>query len=238
MKVTFDSNVWRKIASPTKFPNDPSIEAYKKIRLSIEEGKLTAFLCETIFSLEAIQSSQRRKYISSKGQNYHVKLDFTNNPVLKKHFDDACEIGFKIIRLSRMGGFINDDVEPIRFKLENEEFQKFHNSGSSIAKTIEKYKAGISWLKDIGLKYDSNNWISGIINSPSIEEKSISKAVAEWADGDSVATSIALECDYLCTLDEAKGAGSTSIFSQVNLEWLKNDYGFKIISPDDLAIKI
>ena len=30
MKITFDSNVWRKIASPDNFPKDPIIKDYRK----------------------------------------------------------------------------------------------------------------------------------------------------------------------------------------------------------------
>ncbi|GAI59278.1 unnamed protein product, partial [marine sediment metagenome] len=67
------------------------------------------------------------------------------------------------------------------------------------------------------------------------DRKKIAKAAAEWADGDSVAISIALGCDYFCTRDQAKGAGSKSVLSQENLEWLKADYGFKTITPEELA---
>ena len=77
--------------------------------------------------------------------------------------------------------------------------------------------------------------MKGLKSAPEADRNKIAKAAAEWADGDSVAISIALGCDYFCTRDQAKGAGSKSILSQVNLTWLKNDYGFETILPEDLA---
>ena len=51
--------------------------------------------------------------------------------------------------------------------------------------------------------------------------------LAEAVDGDAVATSIGLGCDYFCTRDEAKSAGAKSVLSKANLSWLQSDYGFK-----------
>jgi hypothetical protein len=90
-------------------------------------------------------------------------------------------------------------------------------------------------IRAIGNLHHSTNWIKGLKNSPETERNKIAKAAAEWADGDSVAISIALGCDYFCTRDEAKGAGSKSVLSQTNLTWLQADYNFRTISPENLA---
>ncbi len=42
MKVIFDSNVWRPIVSPSKFPN--ADESFKTIRNAIENGEVEAFI--------------------------------------------------------------------------------------------------------------------------------------------------------------------------------------------------
>lgn len=55
MKITFDSNIWRKVASPDKFPKEPSINDIRLIKEAIDKEEIIPFLCETIFTLEAIQ---------------------------------------------------------------------------------------------------------------------------------------------------------------------------------------
>ncbi|OQC44060.1 MAG: hypothetical protein BWX59_02123 [Bacteroidetes bacterium ADurb.Bin028] len=77
--------------------------------------------------------------------------------------------------------------------------------------------------------------MKGLKSAPESDRNKIAKAAAEWADGDSVAISIALGCDYFCTRDQAKGAGNKSVLSAANLAWLSADYCFKTILPEDLA---
>jgi len=74
--------------------------------------------------------------------------------------------------------------------------------------------------------------------APNHEEGNIAKAIAEWADGDSVAAHIAIDGNYFCTRDTAKKAGDKSIFSINNLKWLEECYDFEIITPEELAQKI
>lgn len=62
MKITFDSNVWRKISSPEQFPNDPSYKDFKNIRKAIDEKRIIPFLCETVFTLEAIEKKIARNF--------------------------------------------------------------------------------------------------------------------------------------------------------------------------------
>ena len=75
----------------------------------------------------------------------------------------------------------------------------------------------------------------GLGNAPDSENGIIAKAVAEWADGDSVASHIAINGDYFCTNDNAKKAGSNSVLSDKNIQVLNTEYGFKKISPTELA---
>ena len=116
MKITFDSNIWRKVASPDKFPKEPSLSSFKLINEAIDKEKIIPFLCETIFTLEAIQRKDRKEFFS----DYRPKFDnqvqenkdgiiessFSmgpdlsahpgNNGYLESHLKDASKIGFKI----------------------------------------------------------------------------------------------------------------------------------------------
>lgn len=68
------------------------------------------------------------------------------------------------------------------------------------------------------------------------ERKEIEKAVAESADGDTVAAHIAFGSDYLCTEDQGKTAGRLSIFDADNRSWLKAVHGVNFINMQELAL--
>ena len=67
------------------------------------------------------------------------------------------------------------------------------------------------------------------------ERREIVKAIAEWADGDLVASHIASANDLLCTEDQAKTARGPSIFDATNRAWLKTTYGVEFVTISELA---
>ncbi len=255
MKIIFDSNVWRHISSPNNFPNDPDIEYFRQINAKINSNEIEPYISETVFTIESIQRRNRKKFIS----NYRPQIVFTttdsgnttsnsinmgsdssfhpgNHPILQEHLDDAMELGFRIVRCPRIAGIINPEIENFRYELSGQELKEYHDKLFEVGKQIEEHEAGFYHIQKIGERYD-DVWFKGIAKAPDEEWGNIAKAMAEWADGDSVAISVALGCDYLCTRDEAKGAGTKSVLSNQNLEWLNSNYGFKIITPQDLANK-
>jgi len=254
MKITFDSNVWRIISSPDKFPKEVSIEDFKAIRKAIDEKKIIPFLCETVFTLEAIKRKDRKEFFSDykpntnrlveEGENGEIKLSFSirsditahpgNNSFLESHLKDAISIGFQIIKLPRVAGIVNSDIEEYFYK--HKDLSAYHNKVFEVGRAIESKKAGMFHIRELGEKYDTH-WVTGIAHAPTHEEGDIAKAIAEWADGDSVACHIAVGGDYFCTRDSARKAGDKSIFSDENLKWLESEYDFCIISPEELARK-
>jgi len=109
-----------------------------------------------------------------------------------------------------------------------------------LLREIENKGAGIKLIKDIGDKYKGTapNWHEGIRAAPNYETNNISKAMAEWADGDSVAAHIAYKNDYFWTRDQAKKAGQQSIFSTTNKQWLETNYKAEFATPTELAGKL
>lgn len=255
MKIIFDSNIWRIITLPDDFPTEPSLADFKKIRQAIIDNRIEAFLSETVFTIEAIRKVERQDYFSSRNPKIETEekatedgrislsfsirpekgIDFNDRPILKKYFDEAIKLGFKIARLPRIAGMVNEEIEHIRYKQEGEELSKYHDKVFEVVQKIEDSGAGMSQIEEIGKLYDTANWMKGLKKATGTEINKIAKAAAEWADGDSVAISIALGCNFFCTRDEAKGAGSKSVLSSNNLTWLKRDYGFETILPEDLA---
>lgn len=257
MKIIFDSNVWQIVTTPLDFPNEPLLADFIRINQAIIDKKIEAFLSETIFTIEAIRKVERQDFFSSTsakftseekvtadgdislsfsiGPNEKDAIDFAERPILKKYFDEAVRLGFNIARLPRIGGLVNPEVEAVRYKLTEASLSAYLEKVFEVSKKIEDAGAGMTQIKEIGNEYDNAHWLKGLKKVPESDRNRIAKAAAEWADGDSVAISIALGCSYFCTRDQAKGAGSKSVLSAANLAWLKSDYDFKTILPEDLA---
>lgn len=257
MKIIFDSNVWQIVTVPTDFPNEPLIRDFEKIHQAIIDKKIEPFLSETIFTIEAIQKVERQDFFSSTSAKVDIKemessnggislnfsvgpnekdaIDFVNRPILKKYFDEAIKLGFNIVRLPRFGGLVNPEIDAVRFKQDEDSLSAYLSKVFEVGEKIKNAGAGIAQIQEIGEQYGNPVWMKGLKSAPETDRNKIAKAAAEWADGDSVAISIALGCEYFCTRDQAKGAGSQSVLSTTNLAWLSTDYGFKTILPEDLA---
>ena len=254
MKVTFDSNVWRIVSSPDSFPNENAIAEFSRIHDAIAQGKLEAYLAETVFTLEAVKKSGRHQFLA----DYKANVSFEeteqsdgslgismgigpdpndhpgNNPYLSKHWADAEKIGFKILHCPRLAAVKNPDVKPEWFVPVTHDIAEWFGA---IARDIEEQGCGISQLKAIGQTYSPSYepWHAGISAAPDSEENSIAKAVAEWADGDAISAHYAYGNDYVCTRDIAKSAGNSSVFSAANRTWLEKRFGVKFLTPEELA---
>lgn len=255
MKVMFDSNVWEKIALHDEHTDDPQYEALCKIHEAIETGMIEAYISENIFTLENIQKKERKAKVGSMkakttintkangekasmsiaiGPNPADAVAIDDNPHLRKPTEEALRIGFRIVRLPRIGGLTNKDIEPLLYNVEP--FDVYFNKATEVGQKIEERGAGMSQLFELVDKYPGKSIMDRIRNAPDEEWKKIAKAIAEGVDGDAVATCIGLGCDYFCTRDEAKGAGGQSVFGQANLAWLKADYGFEVKKPEEIAV--
>jgi hypothetical protein len=255
MKVTFDSNTWRKVASPDNFPKDPINGDYRIIREAINKGTVIPFISETIFTLEAINKKDRKTFFRdyksvidvdiSEGKDGSINIGFVigpnenahpgNNDFLKEHLGDAVKLGFNIIHLPRIAGITNKEIKAYMYKMDNETLGSYLTKVFEVGRRITSLEAGDYEIEQIGLRYDPKEWFKGIGNAPDSENGNINKAVAEWADGDSIASHIAIGGDYFCTNDKAVSGGIKSVFNENNLQILETEYGFKPITPTTLA---
>ena len=259
MRVTFDSNVWRIVASPQIFPNEPFLKSFKTIRASICNGQLTPCIAETVFTLEALQRSDRKEFLSKYKpkidfsehvrQNGVIELSFTikpnpslhprNTAHLSTHLQHALALGFKLLRCPRVANLKNPDIPDSYFLS--------YSSLADAAQRLEKYNqclreiedrgCGIHHIKKIGQKFSPAGtlWFDGLTNMPDDKGALVSKAVAEWADGDAVAAHVGYDNDYFCTRDIGKSAGPDSILSEANRAWLKSKFGVIFATQEELA---
>lgn len=258
MLITFDSNVWRRVVSPDQFPNDPHQAFYRKIHYFLHSDQLKGRLSETIFTLEAIERRNRAKLLSS--ARFDIKstrkleadgsitmtfqfgpdlsLHPGNSDYLNRHLEDAEKLGFQIMPSPRFGKITNSDIKDSLYVLPDpSSFNQWMATFANIANELEERGLGMARAKAIGEKYMTSGqvWYEGLGNAPASEQSIIAKAVAEWADGDSVAVHVAFENHLFCTLDQGKSAGGVSVLSPENKLWLGSKYQVKFVTPQELC---
>ena len=132
------------------------------------------------------------------------------------------------------------------FEVETTEAQReqrqkiFHE----VAEAIEARGVGISKIKQIGQRINSRSgvsrpWYKALSEAKNEQEhREIQKAVAEWADGDTISAHIAYRNDVLCAGDKAGSAGTNSVFDQENRRWLEETYGIRFVTLSELAVSL
>lgn len=249
-----DSNVWRKIALPEDNTDDEQYDALVRIHDAICDGRIEAYISENIFTLENIPRKERKDKVGSMKakttiteKNSETQTDISivvgPNPkdavtlddyvYLRKPTEAALAMGIRIVRLPRIAGLTNKDIEDKLYKVPD--FEAYYNKATEVAERIESKGAGFSQLEVLVKNNPGRSISDKINNAPESDRNKIASAVAEAVDGDAVATSIGLGCEYFCTRDEAKGAGSKSVLSAANVSWLHADYGFEVKKPEEIA---
>jgi hypothetical protein len=257
MKVTFDSNVWQLVVMPEENPSDADAANFLKIHQAILDGRITPFLSETIFTLEGLMRKERKKFLgdyrakiktTEQADDTRIKIGMSigpdedahpgNHEYLAKYLDTAAKMGFKLVHIARIAGLVNKDAREHLVQLSGQELGDYLDRGHEASRRIDELGSGTGPLMKILEKYaptrnrDLHSWIA---SAPDSETNAIAKAVAEWADADSVAAHIAIQGDYFCTRDQAKGAGQSSVLSASNVTILEREFGFKKVAPAELA---
>lgn len=256
MIVTLDSNVWEKMICPNheEFQSDPKVSIYKKLNKYLRFDQVQFVICSTVFSLESIRKGERQSFFS----NYTPDIRTTGNwdekthemcfeititigpndssfPVLNEYLLQRGEIafksGFKLIQVPRVGMPVPSFAKPNILPLSNEQNETI----SVVCQLIEEQlHSGYFWIQKIFDKYDLPDSFDSIRELPECEEKSIAKATAEWADGDSIAAHIGYGGDYFCTNDQGGNAGRNSVMHPENIAILASNFGLRVVCPEQL----
>jgi hypothetical protein len=79
-------------------------------------------------------------------------------------------------------------------------------------------------------------WFTSLLRAKDIhEERQVQRAIAEWADADSVAAHVGYGIDFFCTEDEGKTGGASSVLDAANRAWLQATYSVKFVTLSGLA---
>ena len=265
-KVTFDSNVWRKVASPDKFANDPEIATHRGIRAACRIGHISGFISETTFTLEQIKKADRLKWLlesqkvtieeACPAPNV-IQLTVSIGPsggttpvgiqMVKDHLEDAYALGIRLLGSNRVRGPISPLLQDRKYFLgyaDETELYKYNNETGRISRELETLGFGINNLKRLGeakctRQYEP--WLNGMSNLTSAEEQLVPELIAEWADTDAVATSISHGVSFFCSNDIGKGAtgkGVNSIMSPTNSAQITLRYGVGFVTPQQLLSRV
>jgi predicted nucleic acid-binding protein len=257
IKVCFDTNVFNRLID-----DHQKEDALKYIYNAILNTTIEPYVSESIFTLEAIQRKDRKEVMSQqklkidtnisagKQNTDPVKMSFTLGPSKaayvhltteqKRRIDIAKDLGFKILRIYRIGGFINQDIkdsyEYLMVKLTANENEIFGECGKYIQDDLS---AGFKIINDfLKERYPADIFTTALKklqDDDGVSKKNFAKYIAEWADGDSLATAVAHKIDYFCTNDNAQGLGQRSVFSKENKVKIQNKFNINIVSSEELS---
>jgi len=219
---------------------------------ALPKGQRSAFL------LASTQDAIRIELKPTSDEKIHGTIAFGGTtaahpgmrPVLSDRLREAFEMGFRYIPVPRLGTTRPADFqafEQYRIPLTQQQKDDIWPLLERIADVLHHVEAkgyGRMILERIATRIQSRSgmvnvpWYHGLDQPKSIaEEKEIDRAVAEWADGDTVAVHIGYGLDAICTQDKA-GGQANSVFSAPGRNWLQQTYGVEILDLDQLAARL
>ncbi|WP_281545888.1 hypothetical protein [Grimontia sp. SpTr1] len=243
VSVTFDSNVWEQIVDDDKRYQST---IYQSIFDRIKSGDIEPFFFEGLAVLESIPKKDRKEFFGNFKASISFQVDDDEPHVtegssapgltdyLQEVIPKALKLGFKFIHTPRIGA--------PSLNLPNQ--YKAKDSKYTLSERLDRTFDCLRFIESLGAgkarihaRLDSDSR-RGIVNQTkedeSLSQKQYAKDVGEWVDGDAIAGHYGFGVDYFCTNDQAKGAGSSSIFHSDNLCKLSEKYDIKVISPAEL----
>lgn len=244
-RVTFDSNAWEKVFAPDD-------ERYTPVRSALVAGRIEGRICDAGFRIEAIAKRHRSKYFSQPlmgvtteiiqmNSNGLFKMSMSIGPDDSKHpglplaqakkLSFALASGFKVMRGLAWLGL------PCPPDLRDQSIFVAETENHSLARQERQLYAAFQ-IDQRGVGRGAFMAVAGweVRDRNPAEQKQLSKACAEWADGELVAAHIGYQNDVLCTDDLARGAGK-SVFDAENRQWLSAHFGVVFSSLDTLMLK-
>jgi hypothetical protein len=120
-----------------------------------------------------------------------------------------------------------DEARKLRFQYSDKHHKLFE-----ITKEIDRLSNKSFWYE--GLKFAKEKEIKAIAEEN--EQKTVEKAVAEWADGENIVRHIGYGINVFCTNDKGISSGK-SILDAEHRQWLSEQYGVVFCTASELVMK-
>jgi hypothetical protein len=263
MRVTFDTNTLADIVSPATSQRPNGAADGAKVRAAIRTGTVQGLFCETLITLEGIKNADRSEVFGSTTLNTQYQhgvapdgngVTFINirpdqparrplDPRQADRFLAAFNLGMKLLGATRIGMTRVDDPDGNRYVAEPDEAQ--------LGRRLDRHLEAVSAIEARGLGcaqaqriakeiraemggYDPFISYLGKPRTP-VEQRQINRAIAEWADGDSVAAHYAYGIDIFCSEDFGKSLSNPSVLDAANRVWLTKTFGIQFATLGELA---
>ncbi len=212
----------------------------------IKRADRGAYFASRRLRLEFSEKDASDGYI---GGSVVISSDHSQHPglagILADSLEDAFAIGFRLLSAPRMGAqrpaaFLDEagDLRKDIFAVEadgvsiEQRLEKF----GLLASEIEGRGVGLAVAQKLAANIQARSqrgpepWFKYLDQAtPGAEAKAVAKAIAEWADGDAVASHIAYGNDLFCTEDIGRSAG-TSVLDPNSRAWLYQAHGVHFVS--------
>ncbi len=264
MRVTFDTNTYRPVAEPERFTNHPDYPLFVDINNAIKAGRITPFVCEALFTIEAIMKVDRASYLADRRPkseieetttpegNAHASVtigpDHSQHPGLSvretERLENALKLGFRILVQPRIG---TPRPEPIRLDLHPDRFtadtdinarqEKF----GAVVRAIEARGVGFTKAKALGERARRRanrpaTWFE-LLNDDRYFNDDERKELAA-AVGEWVdGDNVAAHVAYnndIFCTEDVAGKGRPSIMNTDNRAWLFSTYGVQFATAIEL----
>jgi hypothetical protein len=257
-KVTFDTNSFDKAARPHVYTKDPDHTHFARVNGAIKDGRVTGFICETGVTLEGIKVDDRAKVFGSTTLATNMSAEENSSiirvnmkmeqplrselrPKQVERFAAALDLGMRLLGAPRTGiphvempncnPYAKETEAELSSRLERY-FQIAEaieqrglgsvRAGQLAQRLASRAGATVPWFKVLGAVQDIH------------ETREVARAIAEWADADSIAAHYGYGNDMFCTRDEARH-GHPSILDSDNRKWLSETFGIRFVDLRELA---
>jgi hypothetical protein len=262
MRVTFDTNALNDIISPaTSQRGEAGTKSGIRVRAAIEAGHVQGFFCETLVTLEGIQKKDRGNMLGSTRLHSQMASTAPNtiainigvlqdrkplDPAFSNMVQAAKNLGLRALRAPAHMGWIRVKDEDDSFFALNgstEELLSRMEKVNEMAAAIRRRGLGQAVPLALGLQFlvrdgisQPTLWFQRLRRAKSNSERQkVVKAVAEWADGDSVAAHYGYGIDLICSEDFGRNTPTASILDDANRAWLTDTFGIQFVTMAQLA---
>jgi hypothetical protein len=167
------------------------------------------------------------------------------HPKQVERFVEAFRLGIRLLGAPRIG---MPRAEERLYAVEHpdalgDRLNRFHDLG----RAIEERGLGSARAQGIAARFAARGsvqgpWLTTLGAAMDIHEKrEVARAIAEWADGDSVAAHYGYANNLFCTLDEGQAEakrGDAAVLEPRNRAWLNEEFGVQFVTVSDLAARL
>jgi hypothetical protein len=263
LTVTFDTNTLADVVSPATSQRPTGAADGTTVQSAIEAGAVHGFFCEALIILEGIKKADRSAVFGSTTPDTHyqhgvapdgngvtminIYVEQPDRRALDQRQADrflaAFGLGMKLLGATRIGMPRVDDPDGGRYVAEPDEVQLGRRLDRHLeaVSAIEARGVGCAQAQQIANEIRANIGGYGPFISylgrprTAAEQHRINRAIAEWADGDSVAAHYAYGNDIFCSEDFGKSASTSSVLDATNRAWLTKTFGIQFATLRELA---